>query len=293
MSNVSSSCVKADWAAIRRCYRAVMEAAGGAGPIDAPWQDFVAVCRASEASPPLHFAVLLDQVRAYAGTRPRGAIRILDHGCGGGLSLFYLAALGFDDIHGVDIGVPRDAHNRIAREALGHGEPRFHDYDGLALPLADASVDIVYSQQVLEHVRDDVLAAYYREEARVLKPGGWALHQVPHRLVPYDSHTRTWCLHWLPRPWHRRLGRLIGKPLPDYVILRWPWQHARWLRRTIGDCEDLTLQRLTRKTDLDGYHGSRRLRRLLSASLKAPVIGPLARLVIPRLVMMETRSVRR
>jgi len=45
------------------------------------------------------------------------------------------------------------------------------------LPLADGSADLLVAYHVLEHVPDD--AAAMREVARVLKPGGLALLQVP------------------------------------------------------------------------------------------------------------------
>lgn len=281
------------WDDIRRGYRALMNAAEAGDPVVEPWNAFERVASASAASPPLHLAVLLDQIVSYTAGKPRPSIRILDHGCGGGLSLLYLAGLGFKDIWGADIGDTRPALNRITREALGHQEDRFLGYDGETLPLPDKSVDVIFSQQVLEHVTDALLDAYYKEEARILKSAGWALHQVPHRLVPYDSHTRTWFLHWLPRPVHRVIGNAIRRPLPDYLFLRWPWQHKRRLVATLGHCEDLTLQRLTRASSLDGYHGSVRLRRLIGGVLTLPLIGPFTRAVLPHLVMLETRSVRR
>jgi hypothetical protein len=46
-----------------------------------------------------------------------------------------------------------------------------------ALPMEDASVDLVITQEVLEHVRDPFGAM--REIARVLKPGGKAYVQLP------------------------------------------------------------------------------------------------------------------
>jgi SAM-dependent methyltransferase len=41
----------------------------------------------------------------------------------------------------------------------------------------DAHFDVIYCSHVLEHVPDDVKAI--REFVRVLKPGGWAILQVP------------------------------------------------------------------------------------------------------------------
>mgnify|MGYP001765045447 CR=1 FL=1 len=66
-------------------------------------------------------------------------------------------------------------------------------------PFADDWFDVVISEEVVEHVPTSLVANYYSEAARVLRPDGVAYYTVPHRLGPYDSHTRTWFVHYLPR----------------------------------------------------------------------------------------------
>jgi SAM-dependent methyltransferase len=58
-------------------------------------------------------------------------------------------------------------------------EPFFpvRDYDGRVFPFPDASFDIVFSSNVLEHVPH--LEAMLLEIKRVLKPGGVAIHILP------------------------------------------------------------------------------------------------------------------
>jgi SAM-dependent methyltransferase len=51
------------------------------------------------------------------------------------------------------------------------------DYDGKHIPLPDASVDIVFSSNVLEHVPD--LTQMHSEIRRVLKPSGYCIHVLP------------------------------------------------------------------------------------------------------------------
>jgi SAM-dependent methyltransferase len=46
-----------------------------------------------------------------------------------------------------------------------------------AMPVSDNSFDVIICNHVLEHVDDDITAM--REIFRVLKPGGWAVMQVP------------------------------------------------------------------------------------------------------------------
>ena len=42
-----------------------------------------------------------------------------------------------------------------------------------------------------EHLRDDEVMEYYSEEGRVLKEEGLAYHELPHKYIPYESHTKT------------------------------------------------------------------------------------------------------
>jgi len=62
----------------------------------------------------------------------------------------------------------------------------FRTYDGQRMPFDDASFDVVFCKQVLEHVRypDDVIA----EVSRILRPGGIFVGSVS-QLEPYHSHS--------------------------------------------------------------------------------------------------------
>lgn len=72
-----------------------------------------------------------------------------------------------------------------------------HNADLAALPLPDASVDLIMSRSVFEHLTDP--ASVYREFARVLRPGGrivfltanmWDYGTLVARLVPNRFHAR-------------------------------------------------------------------------------------------------------
>ena len=278
------------WPEIKAAYRKLHEV--GDGPIDEAWREFCSTVQQTADAPPHHLAILLNRIEQYRGARQYRDIAILDHGCGGGQTLLYLAARGYTDIYGVDVGGNFSMQNRIATENLHHKVPRFTINDGKTISLPDACIDIVFSQQVLEHVSDAVIDSYFAEERRVLKPAGWAIHQIPHRLTPYDSHTRTWLIHYLPRPLHRAMGRMIGAAVPNHLHLRWPWFHRRALKRHIGSCQDLTLERLKAVSDPSYYDGPIRLRRLISKLIALPLIGGIADAVLRNFVMLETLSVR-
>jgi ubiquinone/menaquinone biosynthesis C-methylase UbiE len=56
------------------------------------------------------------------------------------------------------------------------------------IPFEDNSFDVLFCNHVLEHVDDDLLAM--QEMLRVLKPGGWAIMQVPlehERTTTYED----------------------------------------------------------------------------------------------------------
>lgn len=97
---------------------------------------------------------------------PAGA-RLLELGAGDGWQARTLQASGFA-VSAIDIDNGRadtGTHFPVAR------------YDGRVLPFADASFDVVYSSNVLEHIPD--FAGMQRELARVLRPGGIAVHCLP------------------------------------------------------------------------------------------------------------------
>jgi|JI102314A2RNA_FD_contig_21_21047910_length_1809_multi_8_in_0_out_0_2 SAM-dependent methyltransferase len=50
--------------------------------------------------------------------------------------------------------------------------------DAGATPHLDNSVDLVFSNTVMEHVPVSQLVRLFRESFRILKPGGWALHLI-------------------------------------------------------------------------------------------------------------------
>lgn len=282
-----------DWPAISRAFAEARRAGPEPEALRAAWREFERLAKASESEPPYHLRVLLAHLERCRGDRPRGAIGILEHGCGGGSAIFYLAALGFTDVHGVDVGGDMTVLNRVAAEILGHAGSRFHVYDGGRLPLRDESIDFVFSEQVLEHVADDVFDAYYREEARVLRPGGMAVHQVPHRLVPYDSHTKTWLIHYLPAPFYRALAIALGRPVPSHLHLRWPWVHRQKLRDALGSCRDTTLDRFLGISNPAYYDGSVRLRALIVRLMSLPVLGAALRGVLRHFLMIETVAIKR
>jgi SAM-dependent methyltransferase len=63
-----------------------------------------------------------------------------------------------------------DELQRCVGKQLPHEKVELHVYDGVHLPLPDASVDLVVSHEVFEHIAD--VPAVLAEMARVLRPDG-------------------------------------------------------------------------------------------------------------------------
>lgn len=107
----------------------------------------------------------LDAIRQFFPDR----CRILEIGGGNGYQAAVLASWGFE-VRSIDV------------DTEGGWTKRYFDvarYDGKTLPVADGTVDVVFSSNVLEHIAEDTLQALFTEMRRVLAPEGFALHLVP------------------------------------------------------------------------------------------------------------------
>ncbi len=101
----------------------------------------------------------------------RPGITVLDVGCGAGFPTIELAQrLGPSSIvHGVDPWGAALARARRKIEALGVGNVVLHEICAEALPFADASIDLIVSNNGLNNVAD--IEAVLAECARVARPG--------------------------------------------------------------------------------------------------------------------------
>jgi SAM-dependent methyltransferase len=77
--------------------------------------------------------------------------------------------------------------------------------DARRLPFRDGAFPVVFSNSVMEHVGSlDDQRAYAEEVDRV---GRRYFVQTGNRRFPVEMHFLTPFIHWLPRPWQRRLIR--------------------------------------------------------------------------------------
>ena len=148
-----------------------------------------------------------------AGVALKG--RVLDAGCGGGGMPLSLAEHA-DEVVGID---PIDRFSQAGvKLANERGLRRLHFVraDGMALPFADQSFDLVLSHAVIEHVADAPL--YLRECRRVLRAGG----RIFLSTAPYLSFAGAHLPRLrIPVPIHLLAGRAIA-----FRTFRWLARHA-------------------------------------------------------------------
>jgi len=217
-------------------------------------------------------------VRLLGGPDALRGKQILDVGCGSGHIAAALADLAGreGDVVAVDL---RD--ERAVRDGY-----EFRQVAGTELPFADASMDVVVSNHVIEHVGEPAdQLVHLREIARVLRPGGVCYLAAPSRWTLVEPHVRLPLVSWLPGP------------------LRSPY--VRLARRgSFYDCELPTRPRLLRLAAGAGLEATERTqdalleigrleRPPLSARLVLAAPAPLRRALLrlsPTLVFLLRRS---
>jgi SAM-dependent methyltransferase len=127
--------------------------------------------------------VLATVVESVEHLKAHGCRSVLDLCCGTGRHTVYLAGHGFHvhavDVssHAVEITSKRVADERHRNVSVAVGDAR-------SIPLASASVDAVVCTWSLGHGYRADLVATVAEAARVLRPGGLFLADVPSKADP-------------------------------------------------------------------------------------------------------------
>jgi SAM-dependent methyltransferase len=111
--------------------------------------------------------------------RTTGSVNVLDLGCGAGDSKDFFSGFNAQcQWHGAEVAESPELR------AAGRTDRPITFFDGVHLPWQDGYFNLVYSHQVLEHVRRP--EALLADVARVLKPGGALAGSVSY-LEPYHS----------------------------------------------------------------------------------------------------------
>jgi SAM-dependent methyltransferase len=130
------------------------------------------------------------------------AAKVLDFGCGAGRTLRSFRAAGYNNTYGYDVGDGRNLLG-IDRDNISVGTLL-----NLQLPYEDNTFDLVTSDQVFEHVQDQVRA--FQELWRITKPGGYGLHFIPARYMPIEGHIFVPFGGVIQHRWWYKLWALLG-----------------------------------------------------------------------------------
>lgn len=160
---------------------------------------------------------------------------------------------------------------------------------GEAIPFADASFDIVYSTNVLEHTHEP--ARVLAESLRVLRPGGVLQFVFPNYASYYDGHYGVFHppVAWRGFfPWY---VRWIWRRDPAFAYTLRTELNPRWVRRQLRELarrhafdvedlgQDLFLQRMT-SLDFGAWASLGRVKRILDLIGNAHVRRLLGRLIV-------------
>jgi len=98
-------------------------------------------------------------------------LKIVDVGCGTGATVIDLKKMFHRGVEVIGVDVMSDQIDIAQKRMKEYGIwSEFYLYDGEHLPFSDSSVDVIYSSDVLGHVKD--VSAWLQELYRVLKPNG-------------------------------------------------------------------------------------------------------------------------
>lgn len=171
--------------------------------------------------------VAINDLRGLFDGEPPHAPVLLDAGCGQGKSFKHLQQVFAPSrLLGTDADPHSLALSAAEAERLGLAV-ELHGGDCAAMPLPDASVDIVFCHQTFHHLveQEKALAEFYR----VLKPGGYLLF-----AESTEAYIDTWVIRWFFRhPMHvqksaegyldmlRTQGFAFGERNVSYPYLWW------------------------------------------------------------------------
>lgn len=190
----------------------------------------------------------LDLARRFTSWRSK---RVLDLGCGNGAYTVEIAREGAYTC-GIDIELVR--LTTFARRVAGVSNLDIGCAAGEHLPLRDASFDVVFCIETLEHVADE--RQTLRELRRVLRPGGVLVLTIPNKWYLFETHglrphwlkksNRYPFVSWLPRSIHSRLANARIYAAGDIRRLLdetgWYGIHVQWMLPPLDVVRPLVLR---------------------------------------------------
>lgn len=224
---------------------------------------------------------------------PLAGKRVLEVGAGLAMNMIVWQQRHAADVHGIEPdGAGFDSSFKLARElaqANGLDPERIVNAVGETLPFADATFDIVYSSNVLEHT--ETPARVLAEALRVLRPGGVLQFVFPNYASYYDGHYGVFHPPVLWRGFFAWYVRAIWRRDPAFAHTLRTELNPSWARRQIRELQkafdlevlglgqELFLERMT-SLDFAAWASLGRVKRVLDMIGNSHVRRLLGRLII-------------
>ena len=238
-----------------------------------------------------------DVVLALLAGGGRAAAKVLDYGCGGAQVVRALRGAGVE-AYGADVFYEGGSHLSALQSDPLFQSGVIRKMEGDRTDFADGMFDIVFNNQVLEHVED--LDRVLTEIDRVLKPGGSVLSLFPDRGVWREGHCGIPFLHRFPKGSRLRIGyafalRTLGLGYFKDGRTRWDWatNFCDWLDkwtfyRSLGQIHQSFERRFDDLQHIEDEYLVFRLKRTRLAALAGtatlPWTRPTARFVVRRMM---------
>jgi SAM-dependent methyltransferase len=127
-------------------------------------------------------------------------LKILDFGCGFGVSSYLMIKRGANQIVATDLEEKNLVFARRLFDSMGYGSLVELRPGQLDLRLDEHSFDLIWLQAVTEHLLPGERRAYFQEFWKALRPNGLlVVTETPNRFWPYETHTTggRWFISWM------------------------------------------------------------------------------------------------
>ena len=142
--------------------------------------------------------------------RPRPEDRVLDIGASGEVFLRYT----LEDVYQYPERIVAGGYETTEVQSARRFYPRaqYSVFDGCALPFADRSFDLVFSNAVIEHILGPGRQRRFAEE--VMRVGKSWFITTPNYWYPFESHYHLPFIQFLPNSLRREYNRCFGSHIP-------------------------------------------------------------------------------
>ena len=159
--------------------------------------------------------------------RPRPEDRVLDIGASGEVFLRYT----LEDVYPHPERIIAGGYelSEVTSARRFYPKPQYAVFDGCSLPFPDKSLDLVFSNAVIEHILGEGRQVQFAKE--VMRVGKSWFVTTPNYWYPFESHYHLPFIQFMPSSLQREYNRLLGTHIPKGTVQELGLLSARQLRR--------------------------------------------------------------